>query len=269
MLAFAKTIHDAIAGCDWCQDELTNGLTAPLSMTTAFVAGYRRKQTLRTPGPATLKKLSQAFCGIVIVSSVFSRKAMCLMPMKQCVMMLVMLAMAGGMAVVQAAPGAGAKASGQFNFYGSSSRNALTSARAQTSTFRQYAEGMASATAGGQGGGQASPIVAKEASDSIGHAVAKSEAYVAAARKQAQGDASAVAALDAIAGHLAEVKKCCAELAECCETDQPDAKRSAECCRELEASLAKAITAHDRLGLPAPMGHSGVPAAAGHHGGTP
>lgn len=172
----------------------------------------------------------------------------------------------GGMIVTQAAPGAGAKASGQFNFYGNSSRNALTSARAQAGTFRQYADGMSAASGGGQGGGHASPIVAKEASDSIGHAVAKSEAYVAAARKQVQGDAQAVAALDAITGHLAEVKKCCAELAECCLTDEPDAKRSAECCRELEAALTKAIDAHDRLGVPAPMGHSASPAGGGHHG---
>lgn len=170
----------------------------------------------------------------------------------------------GGMVAAHAAPSAGAKAAGQFNFYGNSSRNALSSARAQAGTFRQYAEGVSAG--GGQGAMHASPLVAKESVDSIGQAVAKSEAYLAAARKQAKGDAAAVAAVDAATGALAEVKKCCAELAECCDTDLPEAKRSAECCRELEAALAKAIAAHDRLGVPAPPAHDAGAAAGGHHG---
>lgn len=182
--------------------------------------------------------------------------------------LLVALFALGGVAVIQAAPNAAAKASGQFNFYGSSSRNALSSARAQTGTFRQYAEGVA-AGGGGQGGMHASPMVAKESVDSINQAVAKSEGYLAAARKQAKGDATTVAALDAIAGALAEVKKCCVELADCCDTDAPDAKRSAECCRDLEATLAKAITAHDRLAIPAPANPHSSPSAGGHHGSTP
>ena len=171
----------------------------------------------------------------------------------------------GGMVFGHAAPSSGAKASGQFNFYGSSSRNALSSARAQAGTFRQYAEGV-SAEGGGQGGMHASPLVAKESIDSIGQAVAKSEAYLAAARKQAKGDATVVATIDAVTGALAEVKKCCAELAECCDTDLPDAKRSAECCRDLETALAKAISAHDQLGIPAPESHHASPPAGGHHG---
>ena len=43
--------------------------------------------------------------------------------------------------------------------------------------------------------------------------------------------------LDQIGTHLAEVKKCCRELADCCEMDVIDGKRSATCCKELEAAL--------------------------------
>ena len=61
-----------------------------------------------------------------------------------------------------AAPGAGSKASGQFNFYGSSSRSALSSARDYSGNLRRYAE----AGAGEVGVTTAmSPIVAKEAVD--------------------------------------------------------------------------------------------------------
>lgn len=179
--------------------------------------------------------------------------------------LLVALFALGGIAVIQAAPNAAAKASGQFNFYGSSSRNALSSARAQAGTFRQYAEGVS----GGGGGMHASPIVAKESVDSIGQAVARSEAYLAAARRQVKGDAAANAALDAVVKELADVKKCCAELADCCDTDLPDAKRSAECCTELEAALSRAIAAHDRIASPTPKAGHSAPAAGGHHGGTP
>ena len=85
-----------------------------------------------------------------------------------------------------AAPGAGSKASGQFNFYGSSSRSALSSARDYSSNLRRYAEG----GVGEVGGGTAmSPIVAKEAVDSIEHGVAKSEKYLAVARRQAGASA--------------------------------------------------------------------------------
>lgn len=170
-----------------------------------------------------------------------------------------------------AAPGAGAKASGQFNFYGSSSRSALSSAREYSSNLRRYAEGAPAMTAGQtvqNGGGTVavSPRVAKEAVDSIDHAVAKSEKYLFTARRQAEvvGDKEAVATLDQIGTHLAEVKKCCRDLAECCEMDAIDGKRSAACCKELEAALGKAITAHDRL-VPPPVAGHGAPQDGLHH----
>jgi len=183
-----------------------------------------------------------------------------------------------------AAPGAGSKASGQFNFYGSSSRSALSNAREYTGNLRRYSE-TAQATGSPMDGGRAvpaggtvgmmsvSPIVAKEAVDSIEHGVSKSEKYLAVARRQAEGaaDKEAVAAIDQIGMHLAEVKKCCRDLAECCEMDAIDGKRSAACCKELEASLSKAITAHDKLVPPpapavhgAGAGHGEVPAGPHH-----
>ena len=170
-----------------------------------------------------------------------------------------------------AAPGAGSKAGGQFNFYGSSSRSALSSAREYSGNLRRYAES-GPATAGGQavpgGGGTMamSPIVAKEAVDSIDHAVAKSEKYLATARRQAEaaGDKESIVTLDQIGAHLAEVKKCCRELAECCEMDAIDGKRSAACCKELEAALGKAIAAHDKLVPPPSAGHGGMPAGSHH-----
>ena len=160
---------------------------------------------------------------------------------------------------VRAAPNASAKAGGQFNFYGSSSRSALSSAREYSSNLRQYAE---------SGGGMAavSPIVAKESVDSIDHAVAKSEKYLVTVRRQAEaaGDKEAVATVDQIATHLAEVKKCCRDLAECCEMDTIDGKRSAACCKELEAALGKAIAAHDKLVPPPAVGHGAMPAGPHH-----
>lgn len=170
-----------------------------------------------------------------------------------------------------AAPGAGSKAAGQFNFYGSSSRSALSSAREYSGNLRRYSEsggGMAGGQALPTGGGMAavSPIVAKEAVDSIDHAVAKSEKYLATVRRQAEaaGDKETVATVDQIGTHLAEVKKCCRDLAECCEMDMIDGKRSAACCRELEAALVKAITAHDKLVPPPTVGHGAMPAGPHH-----
>ena len=169
------------------------------------------------------------------------------------------------------APGTGAKASGQFNFYGSSSRSALSSAREYSGNLRRYSEN-GGGIAGGQtvpaGGGMAavSPIVAKEAVDSIDHAVAKSEKYLATVRRQAEaaGDKETVATVDQIGTHLAEVKKCCRDLAECCEMDMIDGKRSATCCKELEAALGKAIAAHDKLVPPPAVGHGAMPAGPHH-----
>ena len=170
-----------------------------------------------------------------------------------------------------AAPGAGSKAGGQFNFYGSSSRSALSSARDYSGNLRRYAESgpaMAVGQAAQAGGGMVamSPIVAKEAVDSIDHAVAKSEKYLATARRQAEaaGDQEAVATVDQIGTHLAEVKKCCRDLAECCEMDAIDGNRSAACCKELEAALGKAIAAHDKLVPPPAVGHGAMPAAPHH-----
>jgi hypothetical protein len=172
---------------------------------------------------------------------------------------------------VWAAPGAGSKAASQFNFYGSSSRSALSSAREYSGNLRRYSEG-GSAMSGGQptqsGGGVAavSPFVAKEAVDSIDHAVAKSEKYLATVRRQAEaaGDKEVVATVDQIGTHLAEVKKCCRDLAECCEMDMIDGKRSAACCKELEAALGKAIAAHDKLVPPPAAGHGAMPAGPHH-----
>ena len=158
-----------------------------------------------------------------------------------------------------AAPGAGAKAGAQFNFYGSSSRSALSSARDYSGNLRRYAEGGGGSTA-------MSPIVAKEAVDSIEHGVAKSEKYLAVARRQAEAaaDKDAIASLDQLTTHLADVKKCCRELAECCDMDTIDGTRSAACCKALEAALGKAIGAHDKL-VPPPAGGHGATPAAPHH----
>ena len=195
------------------------------------------------------------------------------MKMFRCTLIAVIAALVIQSAIQSAwaAPGAGAKAGGQFNFYGSSSRSALSSARESSGNLRRYAESVP-AMAGGQatqgGGGMAaiSPIVAKEAVDSIDHAVAKSEKYLATARRQAEaaGDKEGVATVDQIGTHLAEVKKCCRDLAECCEMDAIDGKRSAACCKELEAALGKAIAAHDKLVPPPTVGQGAMPAGPHH-----
>lgn len=176
-----------------------------------------------------------------------------------------------------AAPGAGGKASGQFNFYGSSSRSALSGAREYAGNLRRYSvsgstmDGGPAARSVGGGVMSLSPIVAKEAVDSIEHGVAKSEKYLTVARRQAEAaaDKEAVAVIEEIGTHLAEVKKCCRDLAECCEMDVIDGKRSAACCAELESALGKAIAAHDRLVPPAApagpgAGHGATPAGSHH-----
>jgi hypothetical protein len=89
---------------------------------------------------------------------------------------------------------------------------------------------------------------------------------LAVARRQAEAaaDKEAIATLDQISTHLDDVKKCCRDLAECCEMDAIDGKRSAACCKALEASLTKAIAAHDKLVPPPDAGHGAMPAMPHH-----
>jgi len=60
------------------------------------------------------------------------------------------------------------------------------------------------------------------------------------------------------------LKKCCRDLAGCCEMDAIHGKRSAACCKELEAAVGMAIAAHDRLVLPTVVGHGVMPVASHH-----
>jgi hypothetical protein len=81
---------------------------------------------------------------------------------------------------------------------------------------------------------------------------------------EATADKEAIATLDQIATHLDDVKKCCRDLAECCEMDAIDGKRSAACCKAIEAALSKAIAAHDKLVPPPAAGHGAMPATPHH-----
>jgi hypothetical protein len=136
---------------------------------------------------------------------------------------------------------AGSKIRGEYNFYGGAAGRSMRGAREYTQSYREYVR-----TAPQQ---KVEPQVAKETADAVGDYITKSEKHFAWMRKQAQtgNDKETLTSLDAIDKNLADAKKHHASLCEYCEKETVDAKDSMQCCQEIDASLAKAISEHDKL----------------------
>lgn len=139
--------------------------------------------------------------------------------------------------VASAQPDAGAKMRGEYDFYGRAAGRSMRSAYGHSSDFRQYAKTASTAN----------PEVAKEAADSIGQYISKSQKHMAWMRKQATNDKATLASLDSIDKHLADAAKAHLNMCEMCLKENLDTLGSMKCCEELEASMSKAIAEHDKL----------------------
>ncbi len=154
-------------------------------------------------------------------------------------MALVALVVPVDLAMAQA--GAGAKVRGEYNFYGGAASRSLRGAREYAQSYREYVR-----TAPQQ---KVEPQVAKETADAIGDYITKAEKHLAWMRKQAQAgnDKETLTSLDSIDKSLADAKTHHEGLCEFCAKETVDAKGSMECCQQIDAALAKAITEHDKL----------------------
>jgi len=152
-------------------------------------------------------------------------------------------------AMAQSYLDAGAKARGD---YGSSSASrSMVSARGYVQDYRQYAAGVQ----------KVEPEVAKDASDAIGDYIAKSKKHFAWMRASAEKakDKETLTALDQIDKDMAAAEKSHKEMHEMCAKDNVDKTGSMKCCDQIDESLSKAITEHDKLmkklgmAMPAPI----------------
>ena len=136
---------------------------------------------------------------------------------------------------------AGSKIRGEYNFYGGAAGRSMRSAREYSQSYREYVR-----TAPQQ---KVDPQVAKEAADAIGDYITKAEKHFAWMRKQAQAgnDKETLTSLDVIDKNLADAKRHHASLCEYCAKETVEAKGSMQCCQEIDAALAKAISEHDKL----------------------
>ncbi len=136
---------------------------------------------------------------------------------------------------------AGSKIRGEYNFYGGSASRSMRGARETSQAYRQYVQSAPQQ--------KVNQEVAKEAADAIGSYITKAQAHMAWMRKQAttSNDMAALTSLDSIDKNLADAKKHHESLCEYCEKEDVEAKGSMECCQEIDASLAAAITEHDKL----------------------
>jgi hypothetical protein len=143
--------------------------------------------------------------------------------------------------VAMAQRDAGSKIRGEYSFYGGAAARSLRGAREYAQSYREYVR-----TAPQQ---RAEQHVAKETADAIGEYITKAEKHFAWMRKQAEaaGDKQTLTSLDSIDKNLADAKKHHGALCEYCEKDSVDAKGSMQCCQEIDAALAKAISEHDQL----------------------
>jgi hypothetical protein len=125
---------------------------------------------------------------------------------------------------------------------------AVESARGYTYDYRQYAKAVPTVE----------PTVARDAADAIGDYITKAEKHFGWMRTEASktGDKTSLASLDVIDKNLADAKKAHKEMHEICLKATIDKAASMACCEQIDDSLAKVISEHDklmkRLGLPNP-----------------
>lgn len=163
----------------------------------------------------------------------------------------VCMALSANLALAQ--PDAGAKARGEFHFYGRAGGRAMHGARESVNAFREY---MRSAqpepppvVREAPPSVVVSPRIAQVAVDEIGDYIFKTERHLAWMRTQAEasGDKETLASLDSIDRNLAVGKTNHAALCRSCAADTIDPAAAMACCQTIDASLAKAISEHDAL----------------------
>lgn len=148
-------------------------------------------------------------------------------------------------AVAHAAPNAGAKASGEYNFYGHSVHSSLHGATAHTQHYATYlgrvqAEG-ADATV--------NPEIAHVAGDTIGNYIDTMRRHLAKMRTHATtlGDKNALAMLSDVEKNLAEAKAHHVALHEVHAGETISAAAAKEHVDKVNAALRKAKAEHDEV----------------------
>lgn len=151
----------------------------------------------------------------------------------------------GLVATIHAAPNAGAKAHGEYNFYGHSVHSSLHSATAHTDHYARYLDRVQAAGAEAT----VNPEIARVAGDTIGMYIDTMRRHVAKMRKHANtiGDTKAVSMLDDVEKNLSEAKAHHVTLHElhAGETIAPtEAKVHVD---KVNAALRQAKTEHDEV----------------------
>jgi hypothetical protein len=161
--------------------------------------------------------------------------------------------------VALAQANAGAKAGGQYNFYGSSAHSSFHSARQNVDHYSRYLSSVQTPVA--QPAATARPAtvatpagvvdreVAKEASDTIGSYIEKLGRYLGKMRKHAEAikDTESLELIDDIERNLADAKTHHEALDEHHSGEKIDAKTAQQHCEKINAALAKAQAEHDKL----------------------
>jgi len=154
---------------------------------------------------------------------------------------LALLTLVASASAAYAQRDAGAKVRGEYNFYGGAASSAMRSAQDTSGYYREYAQSAPDK--------KVNSDVAKEAADSIGTYITKAQKHMTGMRKQAEAakDKATLTSLDSIDKHLADAKKSHDEMRETCLKDMVNGEATLDCCKMIDASLAKAIAEHDKL----------------------
>jgi hypothetical protein len=166
--------------------------------------------------------------------------------------------------VALAQANAGAKAGGQYNFYGSSAHSSFHSARQNVDHYSRYLSSVqtpvaqptaaspavvASAATVAPPAGVVDREVAEEASDTIGSYIEKLGRYLGKMRKHAEAikDTESLALIDDIERNLTDAKTHHEALDEHHSGEKIDAKTAQQHCDKINAALAKAQSEQDKL----------------------
>jgi hypothetical protein len=157
--------------------------------------------------------------------------------------------------VALAQANAGAKAGGQYNFYGSSAHSSFHSARQNVDHYSRYLSSVQTPVAQPAAAAVATPAgvvdreVAEEASDTIGSYIEKLGRYLGKMRKHAEAikDTKSLELIDDIERNLTDAKTHHEALDEHHSGEKIDAKTAQQHCDKINAALAKAHAEHDKL----------------------
>lgn len=160
-----------------------------------------------------------------------------------------------------AAPDAGAKARGDYNFYGHTVSHAFTSARAHVDTYQRYlsdthdipmsaaSSPLADPAAQIAAHGEVDPEIAREASDAIADDIGRIQRHVNRMRAQAKslGDAEAVAQLADVEKQLGVARRAHAALHQHHAGEEIAPATAMELCRQVNDALRAAHSEHDEV----------------------